>query len=371
MIDNDSLFRGIFLNNIPLLDTRSPGEFAKGSFPTALNLPLMLDDERAKVGTCYKHQGQEAAIALGHKLVSGATKQQRVDSWREFTQTHPQGYLFCWRGGLRSQIVQSWLQEAGVEYPRIPGGYKALRRFLMDQTENIVSNRPLVLLAGRTGSGKTQLLNTLANSIDLEGLANHRGSSFGQRPDGQPGQILFENKLAIELMKKVIDSPAALVLEDESGFIGSCSLPLNLFQRMKLSPRVLVDVPLEDRIETILQDYIVDLYSEYINILGEQGRLRFADTLRSGLQRLSKRLGNEACHNISIMLEQALKAQFEQAEVDAHRLWIRELLVNYYDPSYDYQLSRHQQSVLFKGDKEEVRQWFAHQNALEQEKTQN
>jgi tRNA 2-selenouridine synthase len=357
---NDSLFRRIFIEDIPLMDTRSPSEFSKGSFPAALNLPLMLDDERAKVGTCYKQQGQEVAIALGHKLVAGEVKQQRVHSWQQFTQAHPQGYLFCWRGGLRSQIVQSWLQEEGVDYPRIPGGYKALRRFLIEQTADIVKRLPLVLLAGGTGSGKTALLNTLANSIDLEGLAHHRGSSFGQRPDGQPGQILFENKLAIALLKQTMQASAALVLEDESSFIGSCSLPLSLFQKMKVSPRVLVDVPLGDRVETILNDYIINLYSEYVEVLGEQGRQRFVDMLRSGLQRLSKRLGSEAYMSISAMLEQALKAQFDNAEVAGHRLWIRELLVNYYDPSYNYQLSRQQQSILFKGNKEEVLQWFEH-----------
>ena len=163
---NRSDFSQLFLHDTPLVDTRSPGEFAKGSFPHAVNLPLMLYDERAKVGTCYKQHGQVAAIALGHKLVCGEIKLQRVQSWIKFAQTHPQGYLFCWRGGLRSKISLEWLREVGVEYPRIPGGYKALRRFLIDQTEAIIQKRPLILLAGRTGSGKTHVLNSLPTSID-------------------------------------------------------------------------------------------------------------------------------------------------------------------------------------------------------------
>jgi tRNA 2-selenouridine synthase len=359
MTDNDSLFRGIFLNNIPLLDTRSPGEFAKGSFPKALNLPLMLDEERAKVGTTYKQQGQDAAIALGHKLVSGEVKEQRVKAWYDFAQQHPQGYLFCWRGGLRSQISQIWLREAGVEYPRIPGGYKALRRFLIEQSEDIINRIPLVLLAGKTGSGKTQVLNTLPHSLDLEGLANHRGSSFGRRPAGQPTQLLFENKLAIDLLKLAEHSPHSIILEDEGGFIGSCSLPLSLYKKMRQSPRVLLEVPLEDRVETILNDYIVNLSQEYMHILGDGGWIKFTEMLRGGIQRLKQRLGGQACKEIGLLLEGALKQQLEHGDVAAHRLWIRELLIKYYDPSYDYQLSRHQQAAIFKGNKQDVSQWLA------------
>lgn len=361
-VAQDAEFRRLFLNDIPLIDTRSPGEFAKGSFPGAVNLPLMQDDERAKVGTAYKQQGQAAAITLGQRLVGGEVKQQRVGSWREFALQHPKGYLFCWRGGLRSEIVQQWLTEAGTPYPRIEGGYKALRRFLIDQTELIIQNRPLILLAGRTGSGKTQLLNTLPASVDLEGIARHRGSSFGQRPGGQPSQISFENSLAIALLKHSAQSQAPILLEDESGFIGSCSLPLELIQQMKCSPRVLLDVPLENRVETILNDYIVDLYNEYFEVFGETGISLFSAMLTKGLQRLSKRLGSESFIQLNKLLENALQIQQYSGEVCAHKQWIRELLVRYYDPSYDYQLSRQTQHILFRGNTAEVRQWFEQQN---------
>lgn len=110
-----------------MLDLRAPVEFNKGAFSHSYNLPLMSDSERAAVGTCYKQQGQQAAITLGHELVAGDIKQSRIASWQGFTQAHPNGMLYCARGGLRSQIVQQWLADTGVIYPRIKGGFKALR----------------------------------------------------------------------------------------------------------------------------------------------------------------------------------------------------------------------------------------------------
>ncbi len=115
-------YRDIFLNDVPMMDVRAPVEFGQGAFPGVANLPLMDDGERQQVGTCYKHKGQEAAIALGHQLVSGATKRQRIEAWAQFARAHPQGVLYCSRGGLRSQIVQQWLlNEAGIDYPRVVG----------------------------------------------------------------------------------------------------------------------------------------------------------------------------------------------------------------------------------------------------------
>src|SRR5690554_130639 len=126
------------------MDTRAPIEFIQGSFPTASNLPLMNDEERAAVGTCYKKKGQAAAIKLGHQLVSGETKQARLEAWLSYIKANPKGYLYCFRGGMRSQLVQEWLHQAGVDYPRIKGGYKALRQFLIQNTEQSLQALPLV-----------------------------------------------------------------------------------------------------------------------------------------------------------------------------------------------------------------------------------
>ena len=221
-------FQYLFLNDVPLIDTRAPVEFEKGAFPCSVSLPLMTNDERAQVGTCYKQQGQDAAIELGHSLVSGEVKQQRVDAWLDFAKHNPQGYLYCWRGGLRSQICQQWLAERGCHYPRIGGGYKAMRRYLIDQFERISQHYPLLVLGGRTGCNKTAFVEQLPQAVDLEALANHRGSSFGRRPDGQPTQLNFENAVAVAMLKaeqRALQSQQPLLLEDESKLVGRCSLP--------------------------------------------------------------------------------------------------------------------------------------------------
>ena len=122
-------YRHLFLNGVPMMDVRAPVEFAQGAFPGVVNRPLMDDGERQQVGTCYKHKGQDAAIALGHQLVSGATKQARIAAWAQFAQDHPGGVLYCFRGGLRSQIVQQWLH-AELEKPLDPAEVAA--RFTLD-----------------------------------------------------------------------------------------------------------------------------------------------------------------------------------------------------------------------------------------------
>jgi tRNA 2-selenouridine synthase len=351
-------FPDLFLQDTPLIDTRSPGEFTKGSFPGAVNLPLLTDTERAQVGTTYKQKGQAAAIELGHQLVTGEVKAARVRQWCEFVQMHPQAKLFCWRGGLRSQLTQAWMLEAGVACPSVVGGYKALRRFLIEQSAALSQTLPLILLAGMTGSGKTSLLVKIPRSIDLEGLANHRGSSFGRRPHAQPSQIQFENALAICLLKLAFESHQPILIEDESSFVGACSLPLALFQQMQQSPRVLLELPVASRINNIVQDYVVDLHREYCKVHGEQGFSLFSDNLTTGLERLKKRLGSELYLQMRQALENALAIQMQTGKTDAHRQWISPLLSNYYDASYNYQLAKQQHTILFKGNHQEVETWL-------------
>ncbi|HBM45267.1 MAG TPA: tRNA 2-selenouridine(34) synthase MnmH, partial [Halomonas sp.] len=115
----------VIASNTPLIDVRAPVEFAQGSLPGAVNLPLMVDEERHQVGIAYKQQGQQAAIALGERLVSGEIKQARVAAWQAYLAQHPDASIYCFRGGLRSQIAQQWLVDAGLHRPRIEGGWKA------------------------------------------------------------------------------------------------------------------------------------------------------------------------------------------------------------------------------------------------------
>lgn len=350
-------FRRILLDDTPLIDTRAPIEFNKGALPSSHSLPLMTDAERAKVGTCYKQQGQAAAIELGHQLVNGRIKESRVAAWVDFARQHPEGYLYCWRGGLRSQTCQQWLQAAGCDYPRIDGGYKALRRFLLDEFERICREREFLILAGPTGVNKTGLLQQVDAAVDLEGVANHLGSSFGRRPEGQPTQLNFENALAVALLKqdaRQTDTNVALVLEDESQLIGRCSIPPALLQRMKTSPVILLEASLEARIEHTYRNYILNKLSRWQALQGEEaGFNAFADDLTQSLYRVRKRLGGVRYQSLQAQLQSAL-TRHRQGDADGHRQWIAQLLTDYYDPMYEYQLSQRQPLVCFRGDRAAV-----------------
>ncbi len=367
MRDDCTDYRQLFLDDVPLMDMRAPIEFSKGAFPGAINLPLMDDQERQKVGTCYKQQGQAAAIALGHQLVSGNGKQARLDAWAAFAKANPQGYLYCFRGGLRSQIVQQWLKElAGIQYPRVVGGYKAMRNFLLDTTEHAVAECEFVLIGGLTGTGKTDVLQELDNVLDLEGHANHRGSSFGKRATGQPAQIDFENRLAIDILKKRARGIEQFVLEDEGRIVGSCSLPLELYQGMQHYPMVWLEDSFDNRVERILRDYVTNLCAEFVGLHGEDaGFTLFADRLRQSLLNIRKRLGGERYQRLADLLRLALDEQLRSGAVDLHRAWIEGLLNEYYDPMYAYQRDAKSDRIEFAGDRVEVREYLRARAAWE------
>jgi len=343
-------YRDIFLNDRPMMDTRAPVEFIKGAFPGVINLPLMTDDERQRVGTCYKQQGQEAAIALGRQLVSGATLNERLERWVGFARANPEGYLYCFRGWLRSHLVQQVLKdEAGIDYPRVGGGYKAMRTFLLETVDQAVSQCDFVLLGGMTGSGKTEILTQLDNGLDLEGHANHRGSSFGKRATAQPSNIDFENRLAVDVLKKRARGIERFVVEDESRMIGSCALPLNLHRGMQTFPMVWVEETLENRVERVLRDYVIDLCAQFIAEFGETGFDLFAERLIQSLTNIHKRLGGERYQRLLGLMQDALAEQARSGEVDLHRGWIIGLR-EYYDPMYAFQRESKGARIEFSGE---------------------
>ena len=350
-------FLHIFLNDISLIDTRAPVEFEKGAFPTSVSLPLMTNEERAKVGTCYKQHGQEAAIELGRKLVDSEKQAQRTAAWVDFAERHPHGYLYCWRGGLRSQICQDWMREAGCDFPRIRGGYKALRRFLIDEFERLCADSPLLVLGGRTGCDKTSLIESQHNAVDLEAIAHHRGSAFGRRPGGQPTQLSFENGVAVAMLKanqQAQEAGLPILFEDESRLVGRCSLPPVLSQAMGQAPVVFLEATLEERIEHSYRNYILIKLQEWQQVLGEEaGFDAFAEDLTKSLYRVRKRLGGVRYKEISVLLEAALAAH-RKGEPSEHRDLIRFLLVEYYDPMYDYQIGKRKELVVFRGNREAV-----------------
>ena len=351
----------LFLNDIPLIDTRAPVEFSKGSLPLATNLPLMIDEEREAVGTCYQQQGQAAAMRLGHELVSGAVKDERLSQWIRFSQQHPNGALFCFRGGLRSEITQSWLEEHGIRYPRIRGGYKAMRRWLIDAVERTCTRTPILLLGGKTGSAKTRVLNEgflgnpLKGSIDLEGLANHRGSAFGKRVTAQPTQISFELAVGIEMAKRYTEDPSRLILEDEGRLIGRCALPLPLQAARHHANWIQLEVPLEDRVQHSYDNYILSNLEEMVTLSDDWDTAfnEFERGLLDALTRIQKRLGDTRYRALHADLTAALSSH-RLGDPEPHKKWIAVLLTQYYDPMYNYQMEKRELAPLFRGNEAEV-----------------
>lgn len=358
--DAQQIYHSLLLAATPLIDLRAPSEFAQGAFPASHSLPLMTDSERQQVGTCYKHQGQEAAIVLGHKLVAGDI-QNRIDKWAAFKKENPTAWLYCFRGGLRSRLSAQFLKENGVDIDIVPGGYKALRRYLIETIER-AAEQPLTVIGGNTGCAKTHLIQELANGLDIEGMANHRGSSFGKQVIPQPRQINYENQLAVEILK-ISEHSRSFILEDESKSIGTVHVPLPLFNSMSCAPMVVIDDPLEIRHQRLCDEYCTAMSGKFRAALGEEsGWQAYDEYLHRGLFGIRKRLGLEKFKALCSVLDDALTVQKNTGSSEAHLNWIAVILKDYYDPMYQYQLSQKAQRIQFTGSYQEVKEWLLANN---------
>ena len=325
-------------NKTPFIDLRSPVEFEKGAFPSSFNLPIMNNEERTKVGIIYKHQGNDAATKLGHKLVSGIRKENRVLKWKQFITKNPTTWMYCMRGGQRSGIAKEWLNDIGIEVSVVKGGFKALRRALLTSLDSInQDNKRWIILGGRTGTGKTVVLSQFSSFIDLEKHANHRGSAFGMNLSPQPTSINFENYLAIDYIRH---QNSNLMLEDESRTIGKVAIPNIWFQRMKKSELVLIEITLDERIQNILEDYILQPLEYGIS------KTNLLLSLRSSLFKIQKRLGGDLFRDIRDKMDRA----FLNSNTHRHEDWIKLLLDKYYDPLYDYQIQTKMDRCIYKSD---------------------
>jgi len=352
-------YQQLLVRATPLIDVRAPVEYRQGSFPAAVNLPLLNDEEREAVGKRYRMAGQDAAIDLGHQLISGSVREQRMQQWIEFARQHDDAAIFCFRGGLRSRTVQNWLQDAGYPLPRIAGGYKALRRYLIDTIEHASASREFLVIGGKTGCAKTRLLGKVPGSLDLEGIARHRGSAFGTRVAPQPTQIGFELELGIQLLRLPYTDFRRLVVEDEGHAIGSLSIPLSLITRMRQAPLAIIEEPLTYRIDTVLHAYIEVNFGDFLAADPASAADSFAEYLRVSLAKIRRRLGNELYQQISQTLNFAIDSHLSRQDINAHRLWIEQLLRDYYDPMYEYQLQKKAHRIVFRGSSEEFLRWAA------------
>jgi tRNA 2-selenouridine synthase len=293
-----------------LLDVRSPGEFQQGHIEGAVSFPLFSDDERAQVGTCYKQRGRDLAVELGFAL-AGPKFAGFIAEAKRLTRDR-QVRLHCWRGGMRSEAVAWVLEMAGFQVTLLVGGYKAFRRWVHEQ---LAVPKPMVILGGMTGTGKTDILTALVNQgeqvIDLERLTNHRGSSFGALGmPPQPTTEQFENQLALAWVQ--LDSQRPVWIEAESRQIGRCRIPDAVFQQMQQARIVEIQRPRSERLALLVQIY---------------GQANRADLIEA-TERIRKRLGGLRTQQAVDLLQQGqLAAAFD-------------LMLDYYDQTYRYDLSR-------------------------------
>tara|TARA_B110001454_G_scaffold219202_1_gene252014 strand:- start:107153 stop:108262 length:1110 start_codon:yes stop_codon:yes gene_type:complete len=345
------------------IDVRAPIEFESGSIPNAINLPIMTDEERHLVGTCFKKQGREAAIQLGHQLVSGENKEQKIAAWiAEFKNKTPNISLYCFRGGLRSQISQSWLRDRGFPIRRVRGGYKHMRNLMLQHLRHRIISAPVHLVSGSTGSWKTHFLQWLAEEkhlvLDLEKFAGHRGSAFGKRGK-QPAQINFEHDIVKCILDRddEYDGSKPLYIEDESRMIGRCVLPDFFFEKMRSSPIIWIDEPLEQRVENIFYDYVA--ITDIVQSQDPQRIQAVYDGYKRALSEIKKRLGLEKYFEILKDLDGAEASSLAHGRHESNRVWIQKLLKHYYDPMYLNSLQRRQPKVLFKGTTKEIKSFLS------------
>ena len=351
-------FKQLFLSDTPMLDVRAPIEFNNGAFPCSINAPLMNNNEREAVGTCYKEHGSDAALKLGHRLVCGDIKTQRIQQWQDFANKHPDGILYCFRGGLRSRISQQWLSDIGIERPYVEGGYKAMRTYLLEQLHQRVNEGQFLLLAGRTGSGKTEVINAWPHAIDLEGLACHRGSAFGKTFVPQPAQIDFENAWSVAWLKRIQVDKSPVLIEDESHLIGKVVVLREYLAATQFASNVLLEVPYQERIARIRSDYFMDAFEHYQKNDPSTAHDLLDAFIRDAVLRIKKRLGGARFMFINNTLDAAMIALKSQNQWSGFDDIINALLSEYYDPMYEYQYQQKADKTIFKGTHAEIIEWL-------------
>ncbi len=301
----------------PIVDVRSPSEFRQGHLPGAINIPLFSDTERDRIGKSYKKESRLKAILNGLKVtLPNVTEVLEiiVQTTTKSQETNKSLGIYCWRGGMRSSAFAWLARTIGINTYLLEGGYKSYRKWVLNQFE---FDLPIRLIGGKTGTRKTELLNYINKEniyvIDLEGIANHRGSSFGSLGmEEQPTTQQFENILAESLDDFHKNSAIEIWLEAESSNLGKCRIPNSLYIKMKRAPILEIIKTKNERVKNLVNVYSKNSQTD----------------LKDAVNRISKRLGPQRT-------KEALTA-IEKKE------WTKacKAMLDYYDKCYEYELKK-------------------------------
>lgn len=311
-IDIEELLKKQANETLTLIDVRSPKEFKEATIPGAINIPVFNDEERAEVGTLYKQVGAEAAKERGLEIFSDKLP-KFIAAFKEIDTPKT---VFCWRGGMRSKTAATVLDLMGIHASRLSGGIRAYRQWVVHTLEHMEFKPDVIVLNGYTGSSKTWIIKRLSESgypaIDLEGMAGHRGSIFGQIGLEPNNQKKFDALLLTELLR--YQNEPFVIIEGESKRIGKVVLPEFLYKKKEAGKQIFIHLPIEERVAHIIEDYQPN---------------NDPNQFLEAFERIKRRIHVPIAKEIEMHLKQQ---QFAAA--------VKLLLEYYYDPRYEHSISK-------------------------------